>query len=271
MMDLIEAYASWMRAGRYSPRTVEDRVGNLYRLHARLPYGLDNAAEDEIVAVLDEPRWHDNTVARYFQDMWGFYEFAVRRGKLALNPMEGMRRPRLRKGLPRPLSDEEANRILAEAEEPWRTLALVALGTGLRCIELAGLDSKKDVGERRVQVHYGKGSKARVVRPDPMVWPAVRHFPAGRLVTHLGGRADARWISVGACNYFRRKLDLPGVGMHRCRHWHATMLRRAGKDPYEIQAQMGHASLDMALRYVLITDEEGATSLSALPVFAAAA
>jgi integrase len=42
---------------------------------------------------------------------------------------------------------------------------------------------------------------------------------------------------------------IPGLRPHRCRHTFGTRLRQGGADPAQVQALLGHASVDTAARY----------------------
>lgn len=42
---------------------------------------------------------------------------------------------------------------------------------------------------------------------------------------------------------------IPGLRPHRCRHTFGTRLRQGGADPAQVQALLGHASIDTAARY----------------------
>ena len=50
-------------------------------------------------------------------------------------------------------------------------------------------------------------------------------------------------LAVGA------EAGSPGLRPHRLRHTNGTRLRRGGADPAQIQALMGHASIDTTARY----------------------
>ncbi|NRQ34847.1 site-specific integrase [Nonomuraea sp. NN258] len=67
---------------------------------------------------------------------------------------------------------------------------------------------------------------------------------------------------------------LPGLRPHRLRHTYATRLREGGADFAQVQALLGHASLDTSARYFRAgTAEQAAVvnrvfdQLSALPQF----
>jgi integrase/recombinase XerC len=42
---------------------------------------------------------------------------------------------------------------------------------------------------------------------------------------------------------------LPGLRPHRLRHTYATRLRQGGADPAQVQALLGHGSLESTARY----------------------
>ncbi|MGV9764753.1 tyrosine-type recombinase/integrase [Micromonospora tulbaghiae] len=47
----------------------------------------------------------------------------------------------------------------------------------------------------------------------------------------------------------RCRRPLPGLRPHRLRHTYATRLCQGGADPAQVQALLGHASLDTTARY----------------------
>jgi site-specific recombinase XerD len=140
-----------------------------------------------------------------------------------------------------------------------RDAAIIAtlLYTGARVEECARLDVEDvSITPRTGTIHLlGKGDQPREV-PIP---PPARAVLTGWL--DLGGRHPGPlWISqrsqrlsisgitqvvlaVGA------DASLEGLRPHRLRHTYATRLRQAGVDVAQVQALMGHASLDTAGRY----------------------
>jgi integrase len=51
---------------------------------------------------------------------------------------------------------------------------------------------------------------------------------------------------------------IPGLRPHRARHTFATRLRQGGADPAQVQALLGHASIDTAARYFRAGSAENA-------------
>jgi integrase/recombinase XerC len=60
-------------------------------------------------------------------------------------------------------------------------------------------------------------------------------------------------LAVGA------DAGIPGLRPHRCRHTFATRLRQGGADPAQVQAMLGHASIDTAARYFRSGSAENAS------------
>jgi integrase len=59
-------------------------------------------------------------------------------------------------------------------------------------------------------------------------------------------------LAVGA------DAGIPGLRPHRCRHTFGTRLRQGGADPAQVQALLGHASIDTAARYFRAGSAENA-------------
>lgn len=164
------------------------------------------------------------------------------------------------------LDFEEAERLVASAEPEWRALLLVALRTGLRLGELIGL-KWSDVDLQRGQVHVRrtvwrgqegspKGGRARCVDlPDSVVVALRSH-------RHLKGEyvfceADGRLLTPGRLKApLARALKRSGIsrrdgriGWHDLRHTYGSHLAMRGVPLKVIQEQMGHATVEMTVRY----------------------
>jgi integrase/recombinase XerD len=217
-----------------------------------------------VATYLATPGWSASTRATYFGHLVGFYRWAEGM-HLDYNPMERLRRPQAPRGAPRPIARKDLDLLLTIAPDWLQFAALIASKQGLRCKEIAGV-GREDITEEWTFINEAKGGRAEKVPTDPEVWTQVQDYPLGSVIEHLGGVADAQWVSNTASGYMRRVLKLKGeTGLHACRHWYATELRRAGHDLFVIQRLMRHRSTQSTQVYVDVQDEERRLAVASLP------
>ena len=152
----------------------------------------------------------------------------------------------------------------------WAIIA-VLLYCGARVEECARIDTGDLVVTERtgtLRLH-GKGDEVRDV-PVPQdarkairAWLDERGREPGPLWLGQRGRLTVSGITqvvlaVGA------DADLPGLRPHRLRHTYATRLRQGGADPAQIQALLGHASIETSARYFRAGAEEQAAIVEAV-------
>jgi site-specific recombinase XerD len=264
-MDLIDAHLAHIRAGGFAPETtIDDRRKLLHRMNYELPMGLEQATVEELADFLARDDWSAQTKATYYGHVRGFFKWACdpRNPRLDHDPSASLIRPKVPATVPRPVSDAELSYALETAVDPWRRMTLLSAYAGLRCIELATI-RRQDIDVTNITI-TGKGGKQRVVPTAAEIWRVVRQLPPGQI--NPGWTAET--ITRDAGPYFRR-ISLPGVTMHRYRHWFATNLLRHGADLRVVQELMGHASPATTAIYCQITDEQRRNAIQALPVLTA--
>lgn len=256
--DLIEGYLAHLRQASSSERTIGDRRRILTVVDHEMPYGLDGANADELLAWL----WRDGlslaTRENYYGALNGFFTWAARKKLLDWNPCDEIDKPKPGNRLPRPLSDDELAHILATAADPYRLWMTIAAYAGARCVEISRLH-REHITEETTTLH-GKGNKRRVVGTHAVLWDAVRELPPGPITDH-----DPRFISIRAAVYFRRTLHMPGVSLHRGRHWFGTQVQRLYKDLRVTQQAMGHASPLTTAGYALVVADQVSAAVAMLP------
>jgi integrase/recombinase XerC len=278
-MEIIDAYLQHLARASFTAATIHGRREILTRLHRALPYGIDHTCQDELEAWLhderwetehpSEERWTQNTKATYWTAMRSFYLWAsdpyIEGVGVSENPTLRMTPVRTVRGEARPVEDDELWQVLERAKQPFRLWALIAAYQGLRCIEISRLD-RQHITEMTFHVVKGKGGKPRTHDTDPLVWAAVKDLPPGPLARRPSGeRADATWISTRSALHFRRGLHLPGVTMHRFRHWLGVHTQAAYKDVRVTQEVLGHESLQSTQIYTRATAEQQRAARAMLP------
>ena len=181
-----------------------------------------------------------------------------------------MRGPRVKKGLPRPVTPDEAVGLAAmvhdDAAEAWigardRAVLLLLYGAGMRIAEaLALTGGALPLGETIVVT--GKGNKQRVVPLLPLVRDAVTDYlskspwPVGKsdpLFRGAKGGALSQGMVQKAVARARVSLGLPASATpHALRHSFATHLLGAGADLRSLQELLGHASLGSTQIYTKV-------------------
>lgn len=217
------------------------------------------------------------TIARRATAVRVFTAWAVRTGRMDVDPAAQLGRPKAARTLPPALSEREARELLeaaatrADDGSPvgLRDVAIleVLYATGIRVGELCGLDIDDLDRERRVLRVFGKGRKERTV---PYGVPAERALErwltarpqlftpgagAGLFLGARGRRIDQRTVRAMV---HRRLVDVPGapdLGPHGLRHTAATHLLEGGADLRSVQELLGHASLATTQIYTHVSTD----------------
>jgi integrase len=268
MDDLIRAHLAWARAAGMSPNTITTRAVVLHMAHRQLPNGL-MASDGELAEWLGNDAWKPKTRATYHEHLAAFFTWAVDVAEeLDWSPMSRLKRPRVPRGLPRPVTDTQLATLLG-ARQPYRLAVVLAAYAGLRCCEIVGL-SWPDVDQDRIRV-VGKGRKVAQVDTHPRVWAELRHFPgSGPFIVQAGGPASPKQLSTQAARYFRTTLDLH-VSLHQCRHWYGTEILAQTNNLEAARMALRHSSVVSTQGYAMLKNGQRRLGILALPVLDQAA
>lgn len=160
------------------------------------------------------------------------------------------------------LTFDEADRLVAAAEPAWRPMLIVALNTGLRLGELTALQwDCVDLVAGRLLVKRNlyrgvlgtpKGGRTREV---PLNDRAARALQEHRhLKKWVFSDADGQFLNAyNACQNAIarncRRAGLRPVGWHDLRHTFASHLVMRGVPLKAVQELLGHATMEMTMRY----------------------
>ncbi|MCU1413137.1 MAG: xerC [Microbacteriaceae bacterium] len=281
----VDDFASHLAAERgFSPHTVRSYHSDLSQFtdfaHSRGVHDTD-AVDLEL---LRDWLWRGSqdglaksTLARRSAAARGLTSWLVRAGESEADPAARLKAPRPDHHLPRVLTREQMDGILAnlalKAAEgdpgALRDLAMVELlyASALRVSELTGLDlASVDLDRLTVRV-LGKGSKERVVpfgvpakdaiadyllrgRPLLSVSPSSALFLGSR-----GGRVGSRGVYTLVASLLAELPGSGGSGPHTLRHTAATHLLDGGADLRAVQEMLGHASLATTQLYTHVSAE----------------
>lgn len=181
-----------------------------------------------------------------------------------------MRGPRVKKGVPRPISPADAialaEEVAEDAAEPWiaaRDWAVLLLlyGAGLRIGEAVGLTGTVlPLGEAMAVT--GKRDKTRIVPLLPQVRDAIDAYVAASPWPVVRSEALFRGAKGGplSAGVVRKSVQAARIRLgladrttpHALRHSFATHLLGRGADLRQLQELLGHASLSSTQIYTAV-------------------
>jgi integrase/recombinase XerC len=276
--DILDAWRAHLAEGRRrSPHTVRAYLAAAARLldgQQVLDWltlaRIDTAVLRGQLALRRSEGISNVSAARELSALKGFVAFARAQAGLADAAPPRMRGPRIKKGLPRPVTPDEAVNLAVAVEEEasaaWigardRAVLLLLYGAGLRIAEALSLTGAALPLGEVLQV-TGKGGKQRIVPLLPIVrdavadylakspWPAEKQDPLFRGAK--GGRLSQGMVQKAMARA-RVALGLPpSATPHALRHSFATHLLGAGADLRSLQELLGHASLGSTQIYTKV-------------------
>ena len=278
---MIDAYITYLRdVRRMSANTVESYARDLGLLagfaqkRGTSVEALQRQDLEAFVRQLMSSGLAPRSVARAVATVRGFYRFLAIEQKKEGSPADDLRPPRAWAALPKFLSLEEVDRLLAQPDTSTprglrdKALIEVLYATGLRVSELVALRA----GDLNLDEGYltciGKGDKQRMV---PLGHEAAdwvrRYIRDGRI--GLLRKKSSPWLFVNARDGgalsrvgFWKVLKQYGIkaalsrdlSPHVLRHSFATHLLERGADLRMIQLMLGHADLSTTQIYTHVLE-----------------
>jgi integrase/recombinase XerD len=225
-----------------------------------------------------------SSVARRLSAIRQLYRFLYAEGRRGDDPAAIVEGPKRGRKLPRVLSIEEVDRLLATARhnpkpnstkgERARTARLYCLlelvyATGLRVSELVSLPASAAARSARMLIVRGKGDKERLVPLNDAAKQAMTDYRAR--MAEAGHDMQGKWLfpSFGESGHltrqhFARELKelaeaaglRPGkVSPHVLRHAFASHLLHNGADLRVVQTLLGHADISTTQIYTHVLED----------------
>ncbi len=212
-----------------------------------------------------------STVARHLASLRSYYRFLRRTGRLGVDPTAGLKNPKQRRRLPRPLRVEEVVTLLDAIPTATplgirdRAMFEILYGGGLRVAELVGLDLGDVDAEQGLVRVRGKGRRERLSPVGPVALEWIGRWQACRspaqpdehalFLNRFGNRLTTRSVDRLFADHAKRVGLGPEASPHALRHSFATHLLDRGADLRAVQELLGHKRLTTTQVYTQVTRE----------------
>ena len=275
--DLIKEYLTYLQVekglARHTLESYARDLGRLDVLATKLRKPVSELSRPDLrkwIAELSREGLAPSSVARAVSAARGFFRFLMLDGHIKHHPAEDLDTPQKFSYLPRFLTVEEIDRLLAAPDVTSdegvrdRTMLELMYAAGLRVSELVGLkQSQVDMLGGVVNCH-GKGSKERRVPVGKSAIHWLQRYaslkksygqsPYPNLFLHRGKPLTRQ----NAWSIIKRYADTAGlsdVSPHTLRHSFATHLLQHGADSRSVQALLGHSDISTTQIYTHMTDK----------------
>ena len=250
-----EAYSQWLGEAR------EDAFARIFVLQG-------------FHAHLIESRLSARSIARKLSALRGVMQYLTAEGRLAEDPSEFLKSPKMPRKLPKAIPGERLQEIAVAFDlttpkglRDWAMFEL-CYSSGLRVAELVGLRKSdyNDLGQRlRVM---GKGSRQRLLPVGSAASLAIDRYLAEARPRLLKDRVSpylfvsSRGPKLDRRSYWQvlRRLQIASgsakpLHPHMLRHSFATHLLQGGADLRSVQAMLGHADISTTQIYTHVEQD----------------
>jgi len=238
---------------------------------------IDGATGADVAAFVDslyEAGLASRSVARYLATLRSYYRYLLEQEQISLDPTADVSSPGQWKRLPKFLTLEEVDNLLAAPDEKTsrggrdRAMLQLLYATGLRVSELVGVRMNQLNSSMGVLRTRGKGDKERLVPVGRQALAAIEDYverdrPSllkGRVSPHLfvtqrGGPMTRQAFWKLLKHYGLKAGITKNLTPHVVRHSFATHLLDRGADLRSVQMMLGHADISTTQIYTHVLRE----------------
>lgn len=222
------------------------------------------------LATLADKGYSTASMARKIATLRSFHKWMLKKGVTTTNPMTLIRTPKQPKRLPKAISVDQVERLLAVPKDSDllgardRAMLETLYSTGMRVGEIVGLNrGDLDMSSEAVLIR-GKGKKERIIPLGQHALRALRHYlgmldasgfgkpeetAKALFVNKHGSRLSSRSVRRKLAKYLQTAGLDPEISPHTLRHSFATHMLDNGADLRSVQELLGHQSLSTTQVY----------------------
>ena len=246
-------------ARKLSQNTIIDYQRTIRRFLAHVGDSpIHDITSAQISAFLAAQPWSEKTVLNYHIGLAALWTWAIREGYADKHIVRMTPRPRPRKLVIEPFTEQEIRALLASCRGKTaarnRAVILLLLDTGVRATELCELKySDIDMQRRQIRV-LGKGNKERL---SPFSETTEQALFGHLLAEHIKGTGERpfQFNRNSLAHLMKRVGNNAGVHTchpHRFRHTFAVAYLRNGGDVFSLQEILGHSTMETVKIYLKI-------------------
>lgn len=273
--DYISEFLSYLEIEmNYSDNTINSYESDLNKFDNFINKDLLKVTVKDINTYLKNISFlSSTTISHYISTLRTFYSYFLKTEKISINPLDGIKPPKVGSHLPTYLTIDEIEELLdikIENAYDSRNKAILELmyATGLRISEVISLEFKNiDFDECIVRV-IGKGSKERIVPINDVALfylnDYINHYRTSLLkkennnylfLNNHGGMLTRQGVFKMIKQYAFIKGIKKDISPHTLRHTFATHLLENGADLRIIQELLGHSDISTTQIYTHLTNE----------------
>jgi integrase/recombinase XerC len=246
--DAIAMHLRYLGVRQLSPGTIYQRRRHLIRLHAFLAKDLLDLDVEDIAAWHEQLNIGPQATVTAIAHVTEFFRWAIRHDILTADPTRFIIRPRIPRGLPRPISEEDLQLAIDTAPARIRAWLVLAGWGGLRACEVANLHRSDilDSATPAVIIVKGKGNRERVVPLGPAMLMELQAYgltSRGYVFARRDGNAGPNkpYMISHLANAHLHALGITAT-FHQLRHRYGTQIHGISKDLRVTQELLGHSS-----------------------------
>jgi integrase len=206
------------------------------------------------------------TINRELACLKTLFNKAVEWGRIEKNTIRAVKKFKEDNARERILTADEARRLIENSSDSIRPVLIIALNTGMRRNEILSLKwPNVDLLRVYIFIDDSKSGKPRKVPMNSAVLEAFLGLPhvSDYVFFNTETKAAVKDIKTAfkaAC----RRAEITGLRLHDLRHTAATKMIEAGVDLVTVSKILGHASIQMTMRYAHPTPENMRLAVSKL-------
>lgn len=282
-MWLTDSFLDYLQYERnYSEETIKSYREDLRQFEEFAREEIGDSAPSEvkaelvrewIVSLMDRG-YTSTSINRKLSSLRSFYKFLLRKGEVAVNPLQKITGPKNKKPLPAFLRESDMDRLLDEVDfgegfKGCRDHMIIEMfyATGVRLSELIGLDNKdvdfsssliKVTGKRNKQrlIPFGEGLKIAMMEYVDVRNEAVPIRTNAFFVRENGERLSRSIVENLVKRNLSKVVTLKKRSPHVLRHTFATTMLNHDAELGAIKELLGHESLATTEVYTHTTFEE---------------